>query len=375
MNLRTAVFLILVFFTVVFAFAQPVIKLSIDGIVKDEENGNPLENSTVEIMLNGVVVKTMITTATGKFFFDVDPEIEYVLKCSKGKYVSKMVTISTKGVSEKITISETFKFPIAVRLFKEMPELDVSVLNSPIGAIFFDKSARDFDYTVDKVLKKRLEKLQEEVEKKLKLKAEAERQKQLQLEKDAKLNAEIEAKNAKEKLKEEAKNAELANELEAKAKKEAEEVERKKKENALLDEKSAKEAAKKEAAEEEKRKKEAKEREKQELKQAAIEKAKEKIAKKPSKENDSVPVASSNFYIPKKDIGPVIENVRQTVEEGLNFTILHTFCLYNGDPVEFKKISFTWGGIYFKKNNGDISDLTYYLEMRSVNPESAEPPR
>jgi hypothetical protein len=245
MNLRTAVFLILVFFTVVFAFAQPVIKLSIDGIVKDEENGNPLENSTVEIMLNGVVVKTMITTATGKFFFDVDPEIEYVLKCSKGKYVSKMVTISTKGVSEKITISETFKFPIAVRLFKEMPELDVSVLNSPIGAIFFDKSARDFDYTVDKVLKKRLEKLQEEVEKKLKLKAEAERQKQLQLEKDAKLNAEIEAKNAKEKLKEEAKNAELANELEAKAKKEAEEVERKKKENALLDEKSAKEAAKK----------------------------------------------------------------------------------------------------------------------------------
>jgi hypothetical protein len=305
----------------------------------------------------------------------VDPEIEYVLKCSKGKYVSKMVTISTKGVSEKITTNETFKFPIAVRLFKEMPELDVSVLSSPIGAIFFDKSARDFDYTVDKVLKKRLEKLQEEVEKKLKMKAEAERQKQLQLEKDAKLNAEIEAKNAKEKLKEEAKNAELAKELEAKAKKEAEEAERKKKENDLLDEKSAKEAAKKEAAEEEKRKKEAKEREIQELKQAALEKAKEKIAKKPSKENDSVPVASSNFYIPKKDIGPVIENVRQTVEEGLNFTILHTFCLYNGDPVEFKKISFTWGGTYFKKNNGDISDLTYYLEMRSVNPESAEPPR
>jgi hypothetical protein len=88
-----------------------------------------------------------------------------------------------------------------------------------------------------------------------------------------------------------------------------------------------------------------------------------------------VPIASTNFYIPTKDIGPVIENVSQTVEEGINYTILHTFCLYNGDPVEFKKISFTWGGVYYKKNNGDLSDLTYYLEMKSVNPESAEPPR
>jgi len=358
-----------------FTFAQPVTKLAIDGIVKDEENGNPLENSIVEVMLNGAVVKTMITTVTGKFVFDVDPEIEYVLRCSKTKYVSKMVTISTKGVSEIITTTETFKFPIAVRLFKEMEGLDVSVLNSPIGAIFFDKSARDFDYTVDKILKKRLEKLQEEVEQKLKMKAEVERQKQLKQEKDSKLNTEIEAKNAKEKLKDEARNAELAKELEVKAKKDAEDAVRKKKEQALLDEKSLKELQKKEAVEEDRRKKEAKELELIELKKAALEKAKEKIAKKPRKENDSVPIASSNFYIPKKDIGPVIENVRQTVEEGLNFTILHTFCLYNGDPVEFKKITFTWGGTYFKKNNGDVSDLTYYLEMRSVNPESAEPPR
>ena len=375
MNSRIAGFCLLFLFFSVVSIAQPVIKLTIDGIVKDEENGYPLENSVVEIMDNGKVSKTMITTVTGKFIFDVEPEVEYVLRCSKERYVSKMVTISTKGISDKIVTNEAFKFPMAVRLFKEMPELDVSVLNSPIGAIFFDKNANDFDYTVDKVLKKRLEKLQEEVESNIKMKAEAQKQKQLQQEKEAKLNAEIEAKNAKEKLKAETRNAELAQKLESKLKEEEEELAKNKKDQALLDEKLQKELRKKEAENKKKIKKTEEDKQSEEQKKARLESAKEKITKKTKKENDSVPIASTNFYIPKKDIGPVIENVSQTVEEGINYIILHTFCLYNGDPVEFKKISFTWGGTYFKKNNGDISDLTYYLEMRSVNPESAEPPR
>jgi len=375
MNFRIAGFCLLFLFFSVVSIAQPVIKLTIDGIVKDEENGYPLENSVVEIMHNGKVSKTMITTVTGKFIFDVEAEVEYVLRCSKERYVSKMVTISTKGISEKIVTSETFKFPIAVRLFKEMPDIDVSVLNSPIGSIFFDRNATDFDYTVDKVLKKRLEKLQEEVENKIKMKAEAQKQKQLQQEKEAKLNAEIEAKNSKEKLKAEARNAELAKKLESKLKEEEEEMEKNKKEQALLDEKLQKELSKKEAKDKKNKKKIDANIDREEQKKGERDSNKESIVKKQVKETDSTPIASNNFYIPVKDFGPVIENVSQTVEEGLNYTILHTFCLYNGDPVEFKRISFTWGGTYFKKNNGDISDLTYYLEMKSVNPESAEPPR
>lgn len=385
-------------------FGQATIKLEIDGIVKDEETGNPIESSTVEIFSGGSVIKTIITTVTGKFIFDVDPEVEYVLKCSKGKYVSKMVTISTIGINDKIKNDQTFKFPIAVRLFKEMPDLDVSVLNQPIGSIFFDPSAKEFDYNVDKVLKKRLEKLQEEVEKKIKLKAEAEKLKKEKEENEAKLNAELEAKAAKEKLKNEAKNAELEKQKQENASRQMEEEEKRKKAQAIEDEKrqsenlkksqkqaeeeaekkrlqaiedakNEKENQRKLALEEEKRKKEEKKKELEEVKKLALEKAKEKIAKKVRKENDSVPIAAAGSFYAVENPGPVIENVRQTVEEGLNFTIIHTFCLYNGDPIEFKKITFTWGGVYYKKNNNDISDLTYNLEMRSVNPESAEPPK
>lgn len=85
MNSRIAVFCLLFLFFSVVSIAQPVIKLTIDGIVKDEENGYPLENSVVEIIHNGKIAKNIITTVTGKFIFDVEPEVEYVLRSFQRK--------------------------------------------------------------------------------------------------------------------------------------------------------------------------------------------------------------------------------------------------------------------------------------------------
>lgn len=360
----------LIFF--VYGHTQPKFKLEIDGIIKDEENGYPLENSKIEILSGGSVTKTFYTTVTGKFVFEFEPEEEFIIRCSKEKYVSKMITVSTKDLNlHPSKTDDTFKFPIAVRLFKEMPDIDVSVLNNPIGAIFYEKSAREFDYTVDKVLKKRLEKLQEEVEKKIKQKQDQEKAEAEKNARDSKEKAMLDEKIAKEKKRQEERLIE-----EEKKKKETDalaaiEAEKQRKLAEIEAEKQNKLKQKQDA--EEKAKQEIKEKKEKEeaQKNKAMEEARARLAAKKSKENDSVPIASNSNYIGRKT-GPVIENVRQTIEEGVNYTIIHTFCLYNGDPCEFKKIMFVWGGVYFKKNNYDISDLTYYLEMRSVYPEGID---
>ena len=150
-----------------FSFAQSS-KLVLDGLISDEESGDPLYNAKVELLENEQVTHVAYTPASGKFIFDVPPNKQLVIRCSKDNYVAKKITVITDGIASKPGQEEVFKFPINVRLFKEMPDLDVSVLQSPIGSIFYLPSKGMFDYTVDRDLKKKIEKLQEEVEKKIK---------------------------------------------------------------------------------------------------------------------------------------------------------------------------------------------------------------
>ena len=285
-------------------FAQQS-KLIIDGIVRDEETGEPLVNSQVELLEGGTVIRTFYTTYNGKFLFEVVPQKELVLRCGKENYVAKMISVSTRGVEEKKDEEMIYNFRTIVRLFREMPDLDVSILSQPIGSIFYSTSQKDFDYTVNRDLKRKIEKLQEEVERKIK------------------------------------------------------EKQRKEKEE------------KEQAAKEEKKKK------KEEKKEVVVEKESPKpepvvLAQAAPEKNDAP--SRPEMHVPvmvMKDPyhGPEITDVNQTFEEGYNYTILSTSCVYDADFIELKKISFNWGGRYYKRNSYDITDLAYYKLMEYIQPE------
>jgi hypothetical protein len=203
-----------------FSFAQTS-KLVLDGLISDEESGDPIYNAKVELLENDQVTHVAYTPASGKFLFDVPPDKQLVIRCSKDNYVAKKITVITDGIASKPGQEEVFKFPINVRLFREMPDLDVSVLQSPIGSIFYLPSKGIFDYTVDRDLKKKIEKLQEEVEKKIKEKQKDEEKLKKQVKKGEEKAREKEALAKKEEEKMRAKERQAKKDQEKAQEKEA----------------------------------------------------------------------------------------------------------------------------------------------------------
>ena len=322
-----------------FSFAQSS-KLVLDGLISDEESGDPLYNAKVELLENEQVTHVAYTPASGKFIFDVPPNKQLVIRCSKDNYVAKKITVITDGIASKPGQEEVFKFPINVRLFKEMPDLDVSVLQSPIGSIFYLPSKGMFDYTVDRDLKKKIEKLQEEVEKKIK-----------------------EKQKDDEKLKKQAKkDEEKSREKEEQAKREEEKM-RAKERQSKKDQEKAKEKEAQAAAE-----------------LSKVQKNKSKEAEK-RKENTPKPVESTISdspkraplrLIPEPPPHPPISNVSQNFREEYNHTVLTTSCIFDIDFMELSKISFNWGGRYYKRNKRDVTSPTYYKLMDMIQPEGNE---
>ncbi|MFN4853094.1 MAG: hypothetical protein ACK5JC_01595 [Bacteroidota bacterium] len=322
-----------------FSFAQTS-KLVLDGLISDEESGDPIYNAKVELLENDQVTHVAYTPASGKFLFDVPPDKQLVIRCSKDNYVAKKITVITDGIASKPGQEEVFKFPINVRLFREMPDLDVSVLQSPIGSIFYLPSKGIFDYTVDRDLKKKIEKLQEEVEKKIK-----------------------EKQKDEEKLKKQVKKGEeKAREKEALAKKEEEKM-RAKERQAKKDQEKAQEKEAKPAAHLRNVKKN---------KSKEAEKRNENNPKPVEIESSDSPKRATLRLIPEPPPHPPISNVSQNFREESNHTILTTTCIFDINFMELSKISFIWGGRYYKRNKRDVTSPTYYKLMDMIQPEGNE---
>ncbi len=321
-----------------FSFAQTS-KLVLDGLISDEESGDPLYNAKVELLENDQVTHVAYTPANGKFVFDIPPDKQLVLRCSKDNYVAKKISVITDGISSKPGQEEVFKFPINVRLFREMPDLDVSVLQSPIGSIFYLPSKEIFDYTVDRDLKKKIEKLQEEVEKKIK-----EKQKD---DEKLKKQAKKEEEKAKEKIEQAKREEEKNRAKELQAKKEQEKAKEKDAQAALNNA--------------------------QKNKTGVPEKPKEKTVPKPAEStgSDSQKRAPVRL-LPEPPPHPHISNVSQNFREEYNHTVLTTSCIFDIDFMELSKISFNWGGRYYKRNKRDVTSPTYYKLMDMIQPEGNE---
>ncbi len=333
-------------------------KLKLDGLVKDEATTKPIENANIEILAGGTSLKSSQTGYSGSFLFEVGPNQELIIRCSKAGYVGKMITLSTSNVNDPS--ADDYRFFMEIRLFKEMPDLDVSVLNQPIGAIFYSAKEKNFDYTVDKMLKKRLEQLQDEVDRKIKQQAKQAKKEQLEAQEKA-------AKELEDRKKQEEK---AASELEK----------RKSAENNTFkeDTKGAQSkpfiaSRKTEREEEENRRKADLEEERERIRKATLERkdqeARAKVEadeKKKSERAERLKQWNSH-----KDSVTVL-NLRQDTIEGVNYMMLRTRVLLNGRQTEFRRVAYNWGGIYCKHGQVDISDITYNQLMRLIVPELHE---
>ncbi len=297
--------------------------LEINGLIKDDDSEHSLEGSVVKLMSGGKAVQTVTTTGNGKFKFVLDPGKEYEIVASHPNYTSKIVAVNTKDIDLNSNTIDYYKFPISIGIFKEVEGLDVSVLNKPIGAIFYNQTMKDFDYTADKFLRPELEKMMKELEKKKREEAERKKREEedaknkAKNDAQAKLDADAAAKkkaaeDAKDKAKRDAKAAEDAaaeakrkaaadedatKKAAADAKKAAEDAAAEAKRKAAADEEAARKAAAdaKKAAEEEaaKRAKEsAAETEARKKAEAAAKKAAEDEAKRKAKEEADAAAAS-----------------------------------------------------------------------------------
>lgn len=347
-------------------------KLKLDGLVKDEETVKPIDNANIEILQAGISQKSTITGNSGSFLFEIEPNLELVIRCSKPGYVAKMITLSTSNASD--SAADSYRFFMDIRLFREMPDLDVSVLNQPIGAIFYSRREKNFDYTVDKILQKRLEKLQEEVDQKIKLKAKQSKKEQKEaedkVEKELAQRKKEEEKAAKEMAERKKEEENAAKEL---AQKRQADDARQKAESKSVVSKPKVAALGNERDEEEKRKKAELEEERGRIRKAISErKEQEAKAKAEALEKKKVERAERLKKLTLAPDSATVQNLKQDTIEGVNYIMLRTRVVINGRQTEFRRVAYSWGGIYFKHEHIDISNLTYGQFMHLIIPEGHE---
>ena len=187
--------------------------LEISGAVKEGRKG--LDGTTVTLLKNGGVEKTLTTTANGKFDFFFESNATYVISVSKPGYVAKKIEFNTTLPPE---VSTTFDFEFIVELFQDQSGLNKAIFANPVAKVHYNKRYNEFDYDLDYTME--FQKQEEEVFEEL------ERIKEEEYKEEEKKRKEAEQLAAQQ-----AKEAEAARKAEEKAEKERlAEEERKRKE-------------------------------------------------------------------------------------------------------------------------------------------------
>lgn len=152
-------------FLTMFSYGQ-VRDIEISGSVI--ENRDKLEGATVEIYTNNALVNKIVIDKTGKYEFSLNYDKIYTVVYSKPGYVSKRLSFNTTGIPPE---AQEFGFEyddVEVSLFKKIEGLDVSILEQPVGKIFYDPEYGTLEYDAEytKTIKSKLEKLFKDLEEK-----------------------------------------------------------------------------------------------------------------------------------------------------------------------------------------------------------------
>ena len=131
------------------AFGQ-VDNVYVYGTVKDYVSSKKLDGITVTVFKNGGKLAEAITNASGKYEFNLDYGSDYKIVYSKAGMVSKNISIDTKNIPEEERVGG-HGMNVEMTLFTELPGIDFSVLQQPIGKAKFDPNTKevtwDLQYT------------------------------------------------------------------------------------------------------------------------------------------------------------------------------------------------------------------------------------
>ncbi len=115
--------------------------LELSGSIKEEKKG--IAEASIIVYVDNSEFKSVATDKKGKFKIQLPLDRKYLIKFSKDGYVSKIITINTNLPPDEKAV---YIFPLTVDLFKEIVNLDVSILKEPIAKINYNSFNKQFDY-------------------------------------------------------------------------------------------------------------------------------------------------------------------------------------------------------------------------------------
>lgn len=162
------------------AHGQRLDNLALECTVKDMDEGNKIEGASVIVLQDGAEIENVRTGRNGRFGLYLDFNHEFSIVISKNGFVTKNIYVNTHNVPEDL---QAFGFEfgaIIVDLFKEMDGVDYSILEKPIGKLYYEPNVEQF--VTDNAYTREIQKGIEELEKaqKQRLKEEEENQKRLE---------------------------------------------------------------------------------------------------------------------------------------------------------------------------------------------------
>lgn len=107
------------------------------GTVKDYNTSKKLEGVTITVYKNGGKLAETVTSANGKYEFNLDYGSDYKLVYEKAGMVSKNITMDTKNVPEEDRVGGQ-GMNVELTMFANIPDVDFSILQQPIGKCKFD---------------------------------------------------------------------------------------------------------------------------------------------------------------------------------------------------------------------------------------------
>lgn len=156
------------------AFGQ-VDNVYVYGTVKDYVSSKKLDGITVTVFKNGGKLAEVVTNASGKYEFNLDYGSDYKLMYSRAGMVSKNISIDTKNIPEEERVGG-HGMNVEMTLFTELPGIDFSVLQQPIGKAKFDPTTKEvtWDLQYTEQVRAEIQRLMKEYDEKKKREANAE---------------------------------------------------------------------------------------------------------------------------------------------------------------------------------------------------------
>ena len=120
------------------------------GTVKDHSTAKKLDGVKIVVFKNGAKLTEVITNASGKYEVNLDYGADYKLVYSRPDLVDKNITIDTRNIPEEERLGG-HGMNIEMTLFGNLPGVDFSILQNPIGKAKYDPGTSevtwDLEYT------------------------------------------------------------------------------------------------------------------------------------------------------------------------------------------------------------------------------------